>query len=159
MAAIGLSPERVAAAVGFPVFELPDSAGDSAESAIRLLVDHLASLGEVAPEGAEDAIRALLRREQLGSTAVGAGLALPHAKSWAVHQVVGLVGSSRAEIDWDGGRPHVLPVQDALDGPQRVHTVCLLLAPEGDRSALFRTMQSVVAKIRAAAGFGEAGCL
>jgi mannitol/fructose-specific phosphotransferase system IIA component len=158
MSAIGHSPERVAAAVGFPIIELPNATVDSVESATRLLVEHLASIGEVASECAEDTIRALLRREQLGSTAVGAGLALPHAKTRAVRQVVGLVGASRAGIDWDGGRPRVLPVQEATDGPQRVHTVCLLLAPEWDRSALFRAGQSVTAKIRAAAGFEGTNC-
>jgi hypothetical protein len=158
MAAIGQNPERVAAAVGFPIIELPNSTVDSAESAIRLLVDHLISIGEVAPECAEDTIRALLRREQLASTAVGVGLALPHAKTRAVRQVVGLVGASRAGIDWDGGRPRVLPVQQATEGPQCVYTVCLFLAPEWDRSALFRAGQSVTAKIRAAAGFEGTNC-
>ena len=158
MAAIGHDPERVAAAVGFPVIELLNSAADSVESAIRFLVEHLTSIGAVAPECAEDAIHALLRREQLGSTAVGAGLALPHARTRAVRQVVGLVGVSRAGIDWDDGRPRVLPVQEATAGPQRVHTVCLLLAPEWDCCALFRAGQSVMAQIRAAAGFEGTRC-
>ena len=155
MSAIGHTAERVAAAVGFPVIELAHPVVDSAESAIRLLVDHLAILGAIATEYAEETIRALLRRERLASTALGAGLALPHAKTQAVRQVVGLVGFSKDGIDWDGGRPHVLPVQEATDGPQRVHTVCLLLAPECPRSALFRAGQAVVAQLRAIGCFGE----
>src|SRR6516225_1562484 len=109
MSAIGHTAERVAAAVGFPVIELAHPVVDSAESAIRLLVDHLAILGAIATEYAEETIRALLRRERLASTALGAGLALPHAKTQAVRQVVGLVGFSKDGIDWDGGTPHVLP--------------------------------------------------
>jgi mannitol/fructose-specific phosphotransferase system IIA component len=108
-----------------PFIELPGSTVDSAESAMRHLVDHLASSGEVAPECAADTIHTLLRREQLGSTVVGAGLALPHAITRAVRQVVGLVGSSRAGIDWEGGRARVLPVQQATDGSQRVHAASL----------------------------------
>jgi mannitol/fructose-specific phosphotransferase system IIA component (Ntr-type) len=58
----------------------------------------------------------LRRREQLGSTAVGDGIALPHARS-DVPATVGALGIVPQGIDWD-----------APDGA-RVHLVVALLSP------------------------------
>jgi mannitol/fructose-specific phosphotransferase system IIA component (Ntr-type) len=62
--------------------------------------------------------RALLDRERIMSTAVGHGVAIPHAKTSAVDQIVGCLGLHRAGIDFD-----------AEDG-SRTHIFFTLLAPE-----------------------------
>jgi mannitol/fructose-specific phosphotransferase system IIA component (Ntr-type) len=118
------TPAVVAADLGFPLIELPDTA-DSMELALRVMVKHLVANGELLPGQEGEALGAVRGREQLGATAVGRALALPHACSRGVARTVGLVAASKAGLVWPG----------SLDG-QAVHTVCLVLLPLGDRGAL-----------------------
>lgn len=67
----------------------------------------------------KNAIKTLLEREELGSTGVGQGVAIPHGKSNTVKELIGALGISKAGINFD-----------ALDG-ERVHLFFLLLAPDG----------------------------
>ncbi len=62
---------------------------------------------------------ALLAREKLGSTGVGQGIAIPHAKLAPLNQIVGLFARLEKPLDYE-----------ALDD-QPVDLVFLLLAPEG----------------------------
>ena len=59
----------------------------------------------------------LLERESLGSTGIGENVAIPHAKSEDVENIVTLFGRSLHGIDFD-----------SLD-QKPVHFVCLLVAP------------------------------
>jgi PTS system nitrogen regulatory IIA component len=61
----------------------------------------------------------LLQRERLGSTGLGQGVAIPHAKFSALRQIVGIVARLSDPVDFD-----------AVDGAP-VDVVFLLLAPEG----------------------------
>jgi PTS system nitrogen regulatory IIA component len=66
----------------------------------------------------------LLKREELGSTGMGGGVALPHARFHQVDKPLGILVRLRKPIDFD-----------AVDG-KPVDTVALLLlpdAPDGDR--------------------------
>jgi len=65
----------------------------------------------------------LLQRERLGSTGLGQGIAIPHAKTDQAAQVVAAFGLSRRGVQFD-----------ALDGDP-VHIVFLLVAPP-DAAAL-----------------------
>ncbi|OGR83868.1 MAG: hypothetical protein A2901_00110 [Elusimicrobia bacterium RIFCSPLOWO2_01_FULL_54_10] len=60
---------------------------------------------------------ALLEREELGSTGIGQGIAIPHGKSDTVNGVVAALGVSKRGIDFD-----------ALDG-EPVHIFFMLIAP------------------------------
>jgi len=62
-------------------------------------------------------INSLLEREALGSTGIGQGIAIPHAKSGTVRKLVAAFGVSKAGIDFD-----------ALDG-EPVYICFLLVAP------------------------------
>ena len=69
-------------------------------------------------------LSALLKREGLGSTGIGGGLALPHARLYQVDKPFGILVRLRKPIDFD-----------AVDG-KPVDTIFLLLlpdAPDGDR--------------------------
>jgi mannitol/fructose-specific phosphotransferase system IIA component (Ntr-type) len=120
---LGRTPAIVAEGLGFPLIELPDTA-DAMELALRVMVDHLVATGKLPPGQEEEALDAVRQREQLGATAVGQALALPHGYSRAVARTVGLVAASKAGVVWPG----------SLDG-QAVHTVCLVLLPLGNRGA------------------------
>jgi PTS system nitrogen regulatory IIA component len=62
---------------------------------------------------------AVMQREKLGSTGVGKGIAIPHARLKGCPRVVGLFAQLHAPIEFD-----------ALDG-QPVDLVFMLLSPEG----------------------------
>jgi PTS system nitrogen regulatory IIA component len=61
--------------------------------------------------------RVLEEREQLASTAIGDGIAIPHGKLDVVGQLVGALGRSRAGIEFD-----------SIDG-KPTHLVFMLVAP------------------------------
>src|ERR1700692_4524057 len=72
----------------------PDLKADSKEAVIREMVENLRSAGYLKgadpgaavalstplPAAAEDVVKAILKRELLGSTGIGRGVAIPHAK-------------------------------------------------------------------------------
>src|SRR6202023_4055922 len=61
----------------------------------------------------------LYKREELGSTGVGGGVAIPHARFQQAKAPFGLLARLKKPIDYD-----------AVDG-KPVDIVCLLLLPEG----------------------------
>ena len=86
------------------------------EGVIRELVDLLAGAGDIADK--EDLIKAILAREALGSTGIGQGIGIPHAKSQNVKELVAAFGLSKSGVDFD-----------SLDG-EPAYIFFLLLAPE-----------------------------
>jgi len=85
---------------------------------IRELVDALIGAGEVEKRHRNKLIEALMAREALGSTAIGQGIAIPHAKSDSVSKLVAAFGLSKKGIDFD-----------SLDG-DLAFIFFLLLAPQ-----------------------------
>ena len=63
-------------------------------------------------------IEVLLKREKLGSTGIGDGIAIPHGKLAGLEKLVVSFGRSRGGVDFD-----------SLDG-RPVHIFFLLMAPE-----------------------------
>ncbi|RKY39386.1 MAG: PTS sugar transporter subunit IIA [Candidatus Omnitrophota bacterium] len=84
---------------------------------IEELVDLLIKAGEALDRSA--LVKALIEREELGSTGIGQGIAIPHAKSEKVKKLTGAVGISKKGVDFD-----------ALDG-EPVYIFFLLIAPQG----------------------------
>lgn len=64
-------------------------------------------------------VEVLLEREKLGSTGIGEGIAIPHGKLPELENVVGVLGISKAGVDFE-----------SMDG-EPVHMIFLLLTPEG----------------------------
>jgi mannitol/fructose-specific phosphotransferase system IIA component (Ntr-type) len=135
-----LDLDAARSALGFRLVALPPPATTSAEAAIRFLVAHARITGAVPDALAEAALQSALRREHLASTAVGGGLALPHAKVMDLPQLAGLLGHAEAGVAWP-----------SPDG-QPVRLVCLLLLrPRGGDTVRF--CESVMAYFRGR-GFG-----
>lgn len=88
------------------------------EAAIRELVETLRRAGRIAEQNAPALVEALLRREELGSTGIGRGIAVPHTKNERIRTMVGAFGRSSKGIEFH-----------ALDG-QPVHCFFLLLSPK-----------------------------
>ncbi len=84
--------------------------------ALRELASHLASCY---PDiSAEQLLAVLLEREQLGTTAIGEGIAIPHGKLPGLKKVLAAFGRSPEGMDFK-----------SLDG-NPTHLVFLLVAPE-----------------------------
>jgi PTS system fructose-specific IIA component/PTS system nitrogen regulatory IIA component len=93
---------------GFPAIDLPGDL-NSAEDVARFLIEELARRGDVSPQQVDSLLEAILKREELGSTAIGRGVALPHAKSAAIDRVLGIIGRSKRPIRWSS-QPNSQPV-------------------------------------------------
>jgi PTS system fructose-specific IIA component/PTS system nitrogen regulatory IIA component len=82
------------------------------EGAVRELVDALHAARCVGEADREDVVQAILRREQLGTTAWGQiGVALPEARHPAVACTLGTIALSRGGVVFDasgGGLVHIL---------------------------------------------------
>lgn len=97
---------------------LTDIKSTKKEDVIKELVDALISGGEIEKKNRNKLIEALMARESLGSTAIGQGIAIPHAKSDCVNNLVAAFGLSRKGVDFD-----------SLDG-ESAYIFFLLVAPQ-----------------------------
>ena len=88
------------------------------EDVIRELVDALINAGDIEKRYRNKLIEALMNREALGSTAIGQGIAIPHAKSECVNKLVAAFGLSKRGVDFD-----------SLDG-ELAYIFFLLVAPQ-----------------------------
>jgi len=86
------------------------------EEVIKELVAALEKADKVDGKDAKKLTAALMAREQLGSTGIGQGLAVPHAKHNSVGDLVAAFGRSKKGVDFD-----------SLDG-EPVYLVFLLLS-------------------------------
>lgn len=84
------------------------------------------------PEFRAEVLNALIEREKLGSTGIGSGVAVPHAKSARVTGIVCALGVSKKGLDYK-----------ALDGAP-VHLVFLLVAPPNSQSEHLNILARIV---------------
>jgi len=96
-------------------FIIPDLTSPDKPSALTDLCHFLGGKGVI--RNKETLINALLEREKLGSTGIGENMAIPHAKSDEIDQIVIVFARSIKGIDFE-----------SLD-QRPVHFICLLLAP------------------------------
>lgn len=86
------------------------------DGVIKELVDLLAKVDEI--KNKDELVKAILTRESLGSTGIGQGIGIPHAKSPNVKNLVAALGLSQRGVNFD-----------SLDG-EPVYIFFLLIAPE-----------------------------
>jgi PTS system nitrogen regulatory IIA component len=86
------------------------------DGVIREMVDLLAKAEDI--KNKDEIAKALLARESLGSTGIGQGIGIPHAKSQSVKNLVAAFGVSQRGVNFD-----------SLDG-EPAYIFFLLLAPE-----------------------------
>jgi PTS system fructose-specific IIA component/PTS system nitrogen regulatory IIA component len=67
---------------------------------IRELVAGLVEAGQIQEADQESIFQAIMKREELGSTGIGRGVAVPHTKHPSVDRLVGTVGVSRTGVDF-----------------------------------------------------------
>ncbi len=93
------------------------------------LVDLLA--GRYALDCRDEILRAVVRREEKMSTGIKRGIAIPHAKTSFTRGVIGVLGLSRAGIDYA-----------SLDG-EPVHLLFLVVSSEQDATTHLATLKKI----------------
>lgn len=76
-------------------------------------------------------LESLMKREQMGSTGIGSGIAIPHGRLADTDQVIAVLLTTQEPIDFD-----------AIDN-RPVDIVVALFVPEGDTQAHLSTLQSI----------------
>lgn len=110
---------------------LPDMRAGGSEEAIVELVDHLVATGMLPADLRDETLDSLRQREELVSTGIGYGVAIPHAFSDKLERVVAVIGRSPQGIDFE-----------ALDGAP-VHFVILFVVPRKDYHLHLRTLAAI----------------
>jgi PTS system fructose-specific IIA component/PTS system nitrogen regulatory IIA component len=81
------------------------------QEAIRTLVGALKSAGKISPADEDHIVSAIMTREELGSTGIGRGVAVPHTKHASVDSLVATVGLCGSGLDFaslDGGDVYII---------------------------------------------------
>ena len=115
---------------------LDDLKATGKEDVIREMVQALIKIGRVDERASSKVIKALLDREELGSTGIGTGVAVPHAKHDSINDLVGVFGRSRKGINFD-----------ALDG-ESVHILFLLLSSKSASGAHLEVLAYISRLVR-----------
>ena len=76
---------------------VPSLTATTREDVIRELIQSLHATGQFLNTDLEDIVKAVLRREQLGSTGIGRTIAIPHSRHSSVSQLIGAVGISKTD--------------------------------------------------------------
>ena len=79
---------------------LPDMKVETKEDAIRTMVASLTAAGTLKKEDEEDIVAAILKREELGSTGIGSGVAVPHTKHPSVDKLMSTVALVKDGVDF-----------------------------------------------------------
>src|SRR5438105_7956121 len=115
---------------------IPELTATNKEGVIREMVGRLAGTGSFKGTDTEDIVKAVLKRELLGSTGIGRGVAIPHTKHASVEQLVGNVAVSRPGVTFD-----------SLDG-EPVHVFVLLISPQDRPGDHLRALENVSRSLR-----------
>lgn len=110
---------------------LPSLTATTKEAVIRGMVESLRDAGQFRGADTEDLVRAILKRELLGSTGIGRGVAIPHTKHSSVDRLVGTLAVSQQGVAFD-----------SLDG-EPVHIFVLLISPQDRPGDHLRALENV----------------
>ncbi len=111
-------------------------AASDKEGAIREMVQALVEAGEIPADQAESIVKAIMKREELGSTAIGRGVAVPHTKHPSVERLVGTVAVSNEGVDFA-----------SLDG-ETVQLFFLLISPPDRPGEHLRALEKISRHLR-----------
>ena len=104
---------------------------ESRDKAIGTLLDMLVTAGSVPEDLRDEFLKAIVKRENRGSTGFGHGVAVPHIKHEKIQKMAVAVGVCKEGLDFN-----------ALDG-QPVHCIFMLLSPEERPAEHLEAMEAV----------------
>jgi fructose-specific phosphotransferase system IIA component len=109
---------------------------DDKEGVIREMTRALQDAGKIASGELESIVRAIMKREELGSTGIGRGVAVPHTKHPSVGHLLGTVAVSQQGVDFD-----------SLDG-EKVQLFFLLISPPDRPGDHLRALENISRQLR-----------
>jgi nitrogen PTS system EIIA component len=115
---------------------IPELTATTKEGVIREMIASLGTSGHFRAGDTEDIVKAVLKRELLGSTGIGRGVAIPHTKHASAERLVGNVAISRPGVSFD-----------SLDG-EPVHVFVLLISPQDRPGDHLRALENVSRSLR-----------
>lgn len=115
---------------------VPDLRAETKEQAVRILVNSLVDSGRVQAPEFENIVRAILKRETLGTTGIGGGVAIPHARHTSVERLIGTIGIVPEGLGFDSkdGKP--------------VHVIVLIISPHDRPGDHLRALENVSSALR-----------
>jgi PTS system fructose-specific IIA component/PTS system nitrogen regulatory IIA component len=115
---------------------IPDLQATTKEGAIREIVESLRAGGHVKSGDQENIVKAILKREQLGTTGIGRGVAIPHTKHEAVERLIGTIAVSHVGVPFD-----------SLDS-EPVFIFVMLISPQDRPGEHLRALDNVSRNLR-----------
>lgn len=110
---------------------VPELKAEDRWGAISELVDLLVSAGRIAEDDRDKVMASIRQREETMSTGIGLGIAIPHASSDKVTEVVAAFGRSKKGVEFE-----------SLDA-QPVHFVVLFVVPKDEFQTHLRTLAAI----------------
>jgi PTS system fructose-specific IIA component/PTS system nitrogen regulatory IIA component len=111
---------------------IPSLAATTKEGAIRELVVALQSTGFFKPQAVDSVVNEIMRRESLGSTGIGRGVAIPHSRFDGLPKLIGTLGLSKQGIPFE-----------SIDG-QDVRVVFLLVSRPDQPGPHLHALETIV---------------
>ncbi len=106
------------------------------DGAVREMVQALLDTKDINADEFESIVKAILKREELGSTGIGRGVAVPHTKHPSVDRLVGSVAISSKGVDFA-----------SLDG-EVVQLFFLLISPPDRPGDHLRALENISRQLR-----------
>lgn len=111
-------------------------AATTKEGVIREMVESLRAAGYFKGNEPEEIVKAIQKRELLGSTGIGRGVAIPHTKHASVGRLTGTVAVSHPGVAFD-----------SIDN-EPVHILFMLISPQEQPSVHLRALEGVSRALR-----------
>ena len=115
---------------------VPDLQAADKESAIRGLVTSIKDAGAIQASDEDGIVAAIMKREELGSTGIGRGVAVPHTKHPNVDGLIATVAICHDGVDFA-----------SLDG-DAVHILFLLVSPPDKPGDHLRGLENISRHLR-----------
>jgi PTS system fructose-specific IIA component/PTS system nitrogen regulatory IIA component len=119
-----------------PAAILPNLNVGTKEAAIRAMVESLKKSDTVQSSDSDSIVAAILKREELGSTGIGNGVAVPHTKHPSVGSLIATVALAKNGVDFA-----------SLDG-ESVFILFLLVSPPDRPGDHLRALETISRHLR-----------
>lgn len=113
-----------------------DLQAETKEEVIRQMTAALLESEQIAEDQYESIVKAIMNREELGSTGIGRGVAVPHTKHASVDRLIGAAAVSPEGVDFQ-----------SLDG-ENVYLFFLLISPPDRPGDHLRALESITRQLR-----------
>jgi mannitol/fructose-specific phosphotransferase system IIA component (Ntr-type) len=106
------------------------------KTVIRAMATSLLDSKKINANDYDSIVEAILKREELGSTGIGRGVAVPHTKHPSIEKLIGTVAISEGGVNFD-----------SLDG-EKVHLLFLLVSPPDRPGDHLRALENISRQLR-----------